>query len=230
MRQLPLRLPYRAALGRADFLVSDCNAAALRWIERWPRWPAPALVLCGPPHAGKSHLAQLWQERSGGLLMTGEALPTATPQELARAGAVAVDDAQQAPEEALLHLYNCVVEIGASLLVVARAAPAAWPMALPDLASRLRALPAVAIAAPDDALLAAVLVKHFADRQLRVAPGVIGFLLRRMERSFAAAAELAERLDRLALRLGRPATIALARRVLAEAGDHSALPSDFGVT
>src|SRR5207248_11268632 len=120
---------------------------------------------------------------------------------------------------ALLHLYQCGVGFGASLLSVAAGAPGSWPLALPDLASRLRAAPSVAIASPDEALLGAVLVKHFADRQLRVAPGVIGFLVRRMERSFAAAAALADRLDRLALSAGRPVSIALARRVLAEVTD-----------
>ena len=230
MTQLAIGLPYRPALGRADFLVSGCNEAALQWIERWPDWPAPALVLHGAARAGKSHLAQLWCERSGGVLVGGEALPHRLPDALARHRAVAVDDAERAPERALLHLFNCVVEAGASLLIVAGAAPAAWPIALPDLASRLRAAPAVAIAAPDDALLAAVLVKHFADRQLRVAPRVIDFLLRRMERSFAAAAALAERLDGRALGLGRPITIALARQVLAEAEDQSSRSNDLGVT
>jgi len=101
-------------------------------------------------------------------------------------------------------------------LVVARLAPAAWPIALPDLASRLRAGAAIGVAPPDDALIAAVLVKHFADRQLRVMPTVIAYLVRRMERSFAAAAMLSARLDRLALAEGRPIGLALARRALAE--------------
>jgi len=219
MTQLAIDLPHRPALGRADFLVSDCNAAALQWIERWPDWPAPALVLYGPAGSGKSHLAALWRERSGGILIAGEALSRADPNELASRRAVALDDAARAPERELLHLYNCCGEAGASLLVVARDAPASWPIALPDLASRLRAAPSVAIAPPDDRLLAAVLVKLFADRQVRVAPEVIGFLLRRMERSFAAAGALADRLDRLALGAGRPIGLALARRVLAEGGD-----------
>ena len=219
MTQLAIDLPHRPALGRADFLVSDCNAGALQWIERWPDWPAPALVLYGPAGSGKSHLAALWRERSGGILIAGEALSRADPNELASRRAVALDEAAQAPEQELLHLYNCCGEAGASLLVVARDAPASWPIALPDLASRLRAAPSVAIAPPDDRLLAAVLVKLFADRQVRVAPEVIGFLLRRMERSFAAAGALADRLDRLALGAGRPIGLALARRVLAEGGD-----------
>jgi chromosomal replication initiation ATPase DnaA len=217
MTQLAIDLPHRPALGRADFLVSDCNAAALGWIERWPDWPAPALVLHGPAGSGKSHLAELWRERSGGALIAGSGLSRSDPNELAARRAVALDDAARVPEQALLHLYNCCVEAGASLLVVSREGPASWPIALPDLASRLRAAPSVAIAPPDDRLLGAILVKLFADRQVRVAPGVIGFLLRRMERSFASAGTLAERLDRLALRAGRPIGIALARRVLAEA-------------
>jgi chromosomal replication initiation ATPase DnaA len=227
--QLPFDLPHRPALGRADFLVSGCNAAALGWIERWPDWPAGVVVLHGPPGCGKSHLAELWRRRSGGALIAGEILGDRDPTVLARV-AVGVDNAESAPERALLHLYNCCAEAGTSLLVMARAAPAAWPIALPDLASRLRAAPAVAIALPDDALLAGVLVKHFTDRQVRVQPGVIAYLVPRMERSFAAAAWVVQRLDRLALAAGGPITIRLARRALADAADQSSAPSDFGVT
>ena len=219
MTQLAIDLPHRPAFGRTDFLVSECNAAALGWIERWPRWPAHALVLHGPAGSGKSHLAHLWREHTGGMLIKGEGLSPLEPNELARSRAVAVDDAEGAPEEGLLHLYNICGESGASLLIVAREAPASWPVALSDLASRLRAAPSVSIALPDDALLAAVLVKHFADRQVRVSPGTIAFLVRRMERSFAAAGALAARLDRLSLSAGRPIGIALVRLALAEAGD-----------
>jgi chromosomal replication initiation ATPase DnaA len=219
MRQLAIDLPHCTAFGRADFVVSECNAVARGWIERWPQWPASALVLHGPKGSGKSHLAHLWRERSGGVLIRGDEVSQREPDELARCRAVALDDAEGAPEEALLHLYNCCTEAGASLLVVAREAPISWPIALPDLASRLRAVPSVSIALPDDALLAAVLVKHFADRQVRVAPAVIAFLVRRMERSFAACGALAARLDRLALGAGRPISIPLARVALAEAGD-----------
>lgn len=219
--QLAIDLPHRPAYGRADFLLSECNTVALQWIERWPDWAQSVLVLHGAAGSGKSHLAHLWRERTSGVLIAGETL--SDPDELARHCAVAVDEAERAPEQALLHLYNCVVEAGASLLVIAREAPANWPMALPDLASRLRAAPAIAIAPPDDALLAAILVKHFADRQVRVAPAVIGFLVRRMERSCAAAGALAERLDRLALGAGRPITLTLARRVLADLAEPPAI-------
>jgi chromosomal replication initiation ATPase DnaA len=219
MRQLAIDLPHRPALARADFLASACNAEALGWIDRWPVWPGGALVLYGPPRSGKSHLAQLWRERSGGVLVSGNALSGFAPDELVCHGAVAVDEADGAPERSLLHLCNCCREAGAGLLVVAREAPSRWQLALPDLASRLRAMPAVAIAPPDDALLAAVLVKHFADRQVRIEPRVIAFLLRRMERSFAAAALVAERLDRMTLGSRRPIGLAQARQALADAAD-----------
>jgi chromosomal replication initiation ATPase DnaA len=130
------------------------------------------------------------------------------------AGGVAVDDAERAPEVELLHLCNWCRERKTALLLLSRTAPGAWPFRLPDLASRIRSLPAIGISAPDDRLLGAVLIKHLADRGLRVAPGVIAYLLPRIERSFAAAAELVAALDRQALSAGTGVTIPLARRVL----------------
>jgi chromosomal replication initiation ATPase DnaA len=212
VKQEPLPLAIKPQLGRDDFLVSDSNRAALDWIDRWPDWPARVLVLYGPPGSGKTHLAHLWCERAGAALIQGEALTT--PQDLP--SVVAVDDADRAAERPLLHLYNLCVENGGSLLLTSIAPPAGLPIALADLASRLRASPAAGIAPPDDELLAAVLLKHFADRGIGVAPGVIAYLVPRIERSLAAVASLTAELDRRALAAGRPITIRLARAVLAE--------------
>ncbi|MGD9614273.1 MAG: hypothetical protein AB7H90_07175 [Alphaproteobacteria bacterium] len=216
MTQLAIDLPFQPALGAADFLVSECNRAAFAWIEGWPDWPGRTLALYGPAQCGKSHLARLWSARGGGRLVPGAALDALHPSELAALPCLAIDEADAAPERALLHLHNCCREAGSGLLIAAREPPSRWPIALPDLASRLRAMPVVGITRPDDALLAGLLVKHFADRQVRVAPSVIGFAVNRIERSFAAVAALVEALDRAALGAGRPIGIALVRRVLAE--------------
>lgn len=224
IRQLVIDLPPRPAHGRADFLVSECNRAALERIDRWADWPGGRLVLYGPQGSGKSHLARLWCAESGARYIAGGDLAS---DELPLGNgplppAMVVDDAEAASERALLHFYNSCAEAGTALLVVNRNAPAAWAIDLPDLASRLRAMPAVGIDMPDDALLAAVLVKHFADRQLRIAPSVIGYLVPRMERSFAMAASLAARLDELGLAGGRSIGLALARQALAELGAETA--------
>ena len=115
--------------------------------------------------------------------------------------------------------------------MAARQPPASWTIALPDLDSRLRGVLAIGIGLPDDALLGAVLVKHFADRQLHVAPEVIAYLLTHMERSFGAAAEMAARLDVVSLRERRAITVALARQLVSEAAVHSSSSArDSGVT
>jgi len=217
--QLILDLGHRAASGREDFLVAPSNAEAVRWLDLWPAWPAPALTLHGPAGCGKSHLAQVWRQRSEALLLARESLVVdGLGERLGARRAAIVEDAERGvEEEALLHLYNLLAEARGHLLLTSRAPPARWRISLADLRSRLLAAPAVAVEAPDDALLSALLVKLFADRQLRVSAELVAFLVPRMERSFAGAARLVAALDAAALAAGRPPTLPLARSVLAAA-------------
>jgi chromosomal replication initiation ATPase DnaA len=230
--QLTFDLAGRTSFSRCDFLISASNAAAVGWINRWPDWPSRALALYGPAGCGKTHLAHLWCARASGVILPGETLNEKLVDRLVseRRHRVAIDDADRAPERALLHLYNSCSENRGDVLLAARQPPASWTFALPDLGSRLRAVLAIGIGLPDDALLGAVLVKHFADRQLHVAREVVFYLVRHMERSFAAAADTAARLDSVSLSDRRAITVRLARRVLTEAGAHSSSPArDSGV-
>jgi len=220
--QLTLALGSWPSLDDADFVVTPSNRTARAWIDRYPDWPTPLLGLHGPAGSGKSHLLHLWQQRTGALLIDPAAL---TPQTLpaligeARAAAMdfgAVDLALpgKVDERALLHLYNMMGERRGHLLVAARLAPARWAVALPDLRSRLGASASAPIDAPDDLLLAAVLGKLFADRQLRPPADVVPFLAARMERSLDAAARIVDQLDRKAMDSRRSISVALARDLL----------------
>jgi chromosomal replication initiation ATPase DnaA len=216
--QLVLDLARRPALGRADFFVSDGNALALAQVERWPDWPGGKLALIGPRGSGKTHLVHVWAARSGAAILRAGGLDGLDPGNLPPGGAVAVEDADaglsEAAEAVLFHLHNRLAAGGGSLLVTGVEPPARWELRLPDLASRLRAAPVAVLEAPDDALLAAVLVKLFDDRQLAVPPEVVDFLLPRMERSFAAAERLVRRIDRLGLARRRAVTPRLAAEAL----------------
>lgn len=218
-RQLVFDLPARDGMTRAEFFVSPANALALAALDGWQGWPGGKMLLLGPPGAGKTHLAQIWVAETGAALVPAADLAGADIPGLAAAGRVAVEDAaaiagNPQAEAALFHLHNLLAQTGGTLLLTAEAPPRDWGLRLPDLLSRMQAAPVTRIEAPDDALLSAVLVKLFADRQLAVAPNLIPYLVARMPRSVGAARALVAALDAAALAEGRPVTRSLAAGLL----------------
>jgi len=217
-RQLVLALDHAESFAREDFLAGPPNAAGLALIERWPDWPSPAMALVGPEGAGKSHLAAIWAEASGARVLSAKLIgETDLPGALAT-GALVIEDlsAEAFDERALFHLLNLAREQSAFLLLTSRAPPAGFTLAIRDLASRLRALPVVTLAPPDDALLRALIVKLAADRQLALDEALVTFLVNRIERSYAAARAALTRMDEEAMRLHRPVTRALAADLFRE--------------
>lgn len=222
-KQFVIGLPALSRLSRADFLPAAANEAALAFVDAWPRWPGPALVIHGPEGSGKSHLAAIWRERAGPLVLAPEALAGAPARALlGDSRAVLIEDLDRAIaaaepplDAALFSLWTALAERQGHLLLTARLPPARWKVRLADLGSRLRGATAVTVAAPDEDLLAGLLLKLLNDRQVRIAPEVVRFLLPRIERSFGAVYRLAAALDRAALAEHREITVPLARGVLA---------------
>jgi chromosomal replication initiation ATPase DnaA len=215
-QQLALALEYAESLAREDFLSGPPNAAALALIDAWPDWPHRTMVLAGPEGSGKSHLAAIWARAAGARLIAARALEERTVPLALTTGSLVVEDLAPAgfDERALFHLLNLAREDDAFLLLTTRAATLASGSTIRDLRSRLQALPVVDLEPPDDALLRAVLVKLFSDRQVRVDESLIAYVVTRIERSFAAARAIVARLDDAALRLKRPLTRSLAVEIL----------------
>ena len=220
-RQFTLDFDHRPALGSDDFIVAGANRDAVAWIDRWPDWPTVGTVLVGPAGSGKTHLTNVWKSRSNARHLDHRILATSpTDALISEQPAIVFDGLDssigRAAETALLHVLNMLAERDGSVLLTARIAPAQLPLSLPDLASRVRAMPVVVLQQPDDALLGAVLRKLFADRQLMVGHDVIRYLVHRGERSFAAARGHVEALDRAALERKREVTVPLVRDILDE--------------
>ena len=211
--QLALDLRYRTAVGREDFLVSPSNAEAVAWVDRWPDWPSSTVLLVGPPGCGKTHLGQVWREAANAVEYEGNETVLAMDS----GPRVFVDNTEYGNrDQEILHLFNNVVSAGGYLLFAVTTPPVRWKKRLPDLTSRLSAAPNIRIHSPDEKLVAAVMVKMFADQKLGVSTEVLDYLLNRMERSFEAARNLVGLLNNASLENRRGITIPLARQVFEE--------------
>jgi chromosomal replication initiation ATPase DnaA len=213
--QLTLDFDHRAALSGEDFLVADCNREAINWIDIWPNWPTPVVVIFGPAASGKSHLAAVFAAYSGAKKISANEFEFAAANVVSDLIIEDVDDILSSDrEEPLLHVYNAIKEASQRVLMTATAPPARWGIALPDLLSRMNAAISVEIGLPTDALIAALLVKVFADRQVQVSSDVIMYAASRMERSFLAVQQIVENADRMALASKKKITVNLMKQVL----------------
>lgn len=221
--QLAFDLAVRPALSRGDFFISPANALALASLDGWRDWPRGKMVLVGPSGSGKTHLAHVWAAQTGAELIPAGSLTAMDLPSLAATGAVAVEDADRiagdaAAEEALFHLHNLLIDLGGKLLITAASPPRDWGLVLPDLKSRMQAAAVTRLEPPDDALLSAMLVKLFADRQIVVPPMLIPWLVARMDRSCDAARALVAALDARSLAVRRPISRQMAADLLGMAG------------
>ena len=217
-RQLTLDLTMPPASSRDDFLISGANRHALSMLDAPGDWPGGRMLLLGAPGAGKSHLAGFWADERGAHIVQGWTLnPANADEHVPQGGAVVVEDGHEAggnpeAEQGLFHLWNLAGARDCRLLITARAAPRDWGIGLPDLRSRLDSAAQAVLAAPDEALLPAVLVKLFADRQIQAPPEVIDWLALRMDRDLDLARRLVSAMDRESLAHRR----AISRRLAAE--------------
>jgi ATPase involved in DNA replication initiation len=214
--QLPLALAYPSSTGRDDLLVSKRMEAAVALVDSWPDWPSPVVIITGPAGSGKSHLASIWREMSGAVDI--DAREGSNSSLIAATSPVLLEDADRADysETELFHVINSVRQNGTALLMTARDWPFAWPVSLADLKSRLRAATMIEIGEADDEHLTQLVVKLFADRQLHVDDKIVSYIIPRIERSFSAAQEVVDRIDRLALSRRAKVSRSLAADALAE--------------
>ncbi len=179
--------------GQASLIITDCNADIIGALDDQAKWPGHCAILCGPRRSGKSLMA-----RHFGL----------------HAGCVVIDDADRSSDEELFNAWNSAAQDGSRLLLVSHSPQGQWDIALPDLKSRLGAAQYLEIGPPDDELAKHLLQKHFQDRGVAITPEVMGFVIRRIERSYAALEGFAKEANALAMARGKPVGMGLAREIL----------------
>lgn len=215
--QLTFEWPVGVALGAADFFVSAANAQAYAMLQAPANWPERKLIVTGPAGAGKSHLARVFEAQMDAIVLSATALPDTLPPAAINIVVEDMDQLRPAANEFMFHLHNHLRNTGGHLLMTARTPPSRWPLTLPDLASRMQATTMIAIDDPDDALLSALIMKLLADRQIMPPASLVSYLVPRIERSFAAAADVVTRLDAESMAQGRPLNRALAAGLLDKA-------------
>jgi hypothetical protein len=195
--QIALPLDWPAGASEADYIISSSNAAVVRHFEHWGSWPVMATILTGPRKSGRSLLGRIVASQTGGDL---------------------IDDAERADEEALFHAWNRAQERRRPLVLIVDRLPPFWPIALPDLRSRIAATPVVAIPDPDEDLAAQLIERFCLARGLAAPPELVRYLVPRIERSYFGLYRLIEALDGLALERRQGLTVPLARLALAQFG------------
>ena len=216
IRQKILDFDVRPAIGGQDYLVAISNREAVEWLDLWPDWQVPAIIIYGSTGCGKSHLANLFSLKCGASIIKPSLIEDiGISNILEESNFCVLDDTEFGfNEEDLLHLYNALVSSGGHMLMTAKIPPGQWGLTLKDLESRLKAIPTIKIGLPDDGLLEAVFAKHFSDRQLLVSAEIISYLIPRIERSLSMVQKVVEKIDKLSLSSGRKVTLPLVREVL----------------
>jgi chromosomal replication initiation ATPase DnaA len=216
--QLVFDLPLRQALDRKDFIVSASNSAAVELIDRWPRWPTYGAIIVGDRGSGKTHLTEVFRKKSTAHRLMVDELEFEKVADALSTGNLVVEDIGEAEfnERALFHALNLARQQDGHILLTSRFMPRQWKLTIPDLSSRIQALPVVSILPPDDALLRGVLVKNFTDRQISVSEQVVSYLVQRMPRSLEAARDIAIEIDRQALAQRAEVTRPFVARIISQ--------------
>ena len=226
-QQLLLDLSLKPNYSEIDYVKSPCNWEAAEWVHRWPEWPMKMIAIYGEAGCGKTHLAHIWQGKTGARFLTPSDILNLSPHDaLGEASAVILDNVEAlfpkeanpdaAVEDWMFHFYNLVKEKNADLLFCSLRPPTQWAVRLPDLRSRLATILSIAINPPDEEALKAVLFKLCSERGMVLSVEVGEYILRRVERSFDHILSLVDTLDKRTLSQHRQLTLGLVREVLSQ--------------
>lgn len=219
MTQYSLQFKPQIDFAEESYIPTDSNKDALDWINKWPNWGKGIYnniaYLFGEKSSGKTHLAKIWQAKSGAVFVTNRLLQGQLYFDDETNGYILEDMENFAEQEKLLfNFLNYIINSKKFLLITSNSAPSKIEFHLPDLKSRINSFLAIKIKKPDENMIGQILLKYFADRQISVSSNVINYLIHRIDRSYKNISDVAEKLDKVSLLQHRKISIAMIKSVL----------------
>ena len=218
-KQLYFEMPNKSALGIEDYMITDSNNFAFDLIIKMVKGEINFGLISGPPYSGKTHLSKilvkntinyksLYIDRDYQNIL--DKFESSDILILENIDKVKYDKSEQD----LFHIINLVKESNKKLLMTSRKSISEIDLSLEDLKSRLNSIIEAKIKEPDDQLMKLILIKIFNDKQLKINPNVIDFLMSRLVRSYESINLFIDKIDKFSLERGKNITIPLINDLL----------------
>ena len=200
-----------------DFFVSKCNYFAFSLIESWPKWEKNILNIYGEKFCGKSHLSEIFKRKNKAIIIKNDEINNNFFNKIRYYENIILDNLEFLSDEKTLYsIFNFVEQYNKYLIINSIDSINSIEFTLPDLKSRLKNCIFAKIDKPDDDMIFALVLKHFADRQIKIEKKIIEYITKRIERSYGKIFDFIYKVDQFSLINKKPIDYKSIKKILEE--------------